>query len=410
MTQTTVQQRSEMSVDELSNRMVEMRSEWAELAAGDRESEQYKKAHLGFLQEVDDIDLQMTIASRSQVPAAVAQRGPQDNGAIGTGERRSAGQQVVEDEDFSAWTKRSAGKSSFGESPTVELRALIAENDTTGSATLLPVGQPYLVDTRRQRLFIRDLIGVQQTQLSNIPYVRELNSVANALSASTVTEGGTKPEATMQFTPDNAPVEVIATNIPITRQIMEDATTLVGYINGRLVYMLKIREEHEILSGNGIAPDLKGILSYSDVQTQSAVTGDFAVTIGNAIAKIELVDGFADGIAMNPADFWKLVMHRVAGGSSGTTNGVLDAGSVTQSPIQYVWGLPVVRSNSMTAGQCLVGNYGMGATLFDRSQSGVRIFEQHSDFAVKNKVLLLAEERIALAVNRADFFVNTTLA
>jgi len=269
---------------------------------------------------------------------------------------------------------------------------------------MLPVGQPYLADTRRRRLFIRDLIGVQQTGLATIPYIRELNPVANALSASTVAEQGDKPEATIQFTPDNAPVVVIATTIPITTQILEDAPTLVGYVNGRLIYMLEYREEDEILRGNGVLPDLKGIMTYSGIQTQSSAgAGNWAITIGNAIAKIELVDGYADGVAMNPATFWAMVTHRAAAGS-----GTFDAGTFTQAPIQYVWGLPVVRTNAMAKDQNLVGNFAMGATLFDRSQSGVRAFEQHSDYAKKNMVLLRAEERIALAVNRPDFFCIAT--
>jgi HK97 family phage major capsid protein len=409
MPQTTAEWRAEASADELSTRAAEIRGEYAELVKDnpDRAKDTFRTAHQQLMQEVEDIDVNLTLRSMQEVPKALRGRTVGgDNGAPGEGEQnqyRSVGHQVVENEEFAAWCKRAAAKGTMiGESPSVELRALVAEGDANGSATLLPVGQPYLVDQRRRRLFIRDLIGVQGTTLSAVPYVREKNSVTNALSASTVAEGGQKPEATMEFTPDLAPVQVIATTIPITTQILEDATTLVGYINGRLVYMLKIREELEILAGNGVTPDLKGITTYADVQAQ-AFTTDIITTIGNAIAKVELVDGFADGIAMNPADYWAMATHRAS------TSGVLDAESFTTAPANFVWGLPAVRTNGMAAGEALVGNYAMGATLFDRSQSGVRVFEQHSDFAAKNKVLLRAEERVALAVNRPDFFVECDL-
>lgn len=407
MPQSTVEWRQEASADELSARAAEIRGEYAELVKDhpDRAADTFRTAHRQLMEEVEDIDVNLTLRSMEELPKALRGRTQGgDNGAPGEASQyRSVGHQVVENEEFAAWCKRAAQKGTMiGESPAVELRALVAESDSNGSASLLPVGQPYLVDQRRRRLFIRDLIGVQQTTLSAIPYVREKNSVANSLSASTVAEGGTKPEATIELTPDIAPVQVIATTIPITTQILEDGVTLVGYINGRLVYMLKIREELEILSGNGITPDLKGILSYDDVQEQ-VFTTDTITTIGNAIAKVELVDGFADGIAMNPADFWAMATHRAS------ANTTLDAQSFTNAPANFVWGLPAVRTNAITAGTSLVGNYAMGATLFDRSQSGVRVFEQHSDFAAKNKVLLRAEERVALAVNRADFFVNCDL-
>jgi HK97 family phage major capsid protein len=423
MAQSTVEFRRDATEEELAARAEEMRGEWAELSKMDRESADYRAAKEAFLAEVEDIDVNLSLRNMARLPATLnqAQRAVGATNGVGTlaiGERRTAGELAVADEDFLKWCKRSAGKTGIGESPTVEmrsffsgpeLRAVVAEGDANGSSGLLPVGQPFLVDTRRRRLFIRDLIGVQQTGLAAIPYIRELNPVANALSASTVAEQGDKPEATVQFTPDLAPVQVIATTIPITTQILEDATTLVGYINGRLIYMLEYREEDEVLRGNGVNPDLKGIMTYSGIQTQStAGAGEYAITIGNAIAKIELVDGYADGVAMNPATFWAMVTHRAAGGSNASGGGVFDAGMFTQAPIQYVWGLPIVRTNAMNANQNLVGNFAMGATLFDRSQSGVRVFEQHSDYAKKNMVLLRAEERIALAVNRPDFFCVAT--
>jgi len=425
MPQSTAEWRRDATPDELAKRAEEMRSEWAETSKLDRESDGYRNAKKQFLAEVEDIDVNMTLRRMENVPAGLSNE--QRNQGVAKGnvggsldlqvERRSPGEIAFRDETFIKWCADAASKGEgFGQSPqvamrslfgSVEHRALVAENDANGSSGLLPVGQPFLVDTRRRRLFIRDLIGVQQTGLAAIPYIRELNPVANALSASTVAEGGTKPEAKMEFTPDLAPVQVIATTIPITTQIMEDATTLVGYINGRLIYMLQYREEDEILRGNGITPDLKGILTYSGIQTQSGST-DAAVAIGNSIAKIELVDGFADGVAMNPADYWAMMTRRNT--QSATPNsGEFDAAAFTSSPLQYVWGLPIVRTNSLASKQALVGNFAMGATLFDRSQSGVRVFEQHSDFAATNKVLLRAEERVALAVNRPDFFVVSTL-
>lgn len=420
MPQSTADWRKEASPEELGNRVAEMRSEWAETSKLDRESESYRKAKTEFLAEVEDIDVNLTLRRMEALPATLANE--QRNQGVAPDnvggsldlqvERRSPGEIAYRDETFIKWCAEAASKGEgFGQSPqvsmrslfgSVEHRALVAENDANGSSGLLPVGQPFLVDTRRRRLFIRDLIGVQQTGLAAIPYIRELNPVANALSASTVAEGGTKPEAKMEFTPDLAPVQVIATTIPITTQIMEDATTLVGYINGRLIYMLQYREEDEVLRGNGVTPDLKGILTYSGIQTNATGT-DAAIRIGNSIAKIELVDGFADGVAMNPADYWSMMTARTSG------SGQFDAAAFTSAPLQYVWGLPIVRTNAMASKQTLVGNFAMGATLFDRSQSGVRVFEQHADYAATNKVLLRAEERVALAVNRPDFFCVTTL-
>ena len=47
----------------------------------------------------------------------------------------------------------------------------------------------------------------------------------------------------------------------------------------------------------------------------------------------------------------------------------------------------------------------MGAMLWDREQTTIRVAEQHDDFFVKNMVAILAEERIALTIFRPEAFV-----
>ncbi len=412
MPQTTPEWRSNATADELRSRAAEMRGEWSTLSQTDRESDTYRSAKTEFVAEVDDIDHHLTLAGLSEqrsaryMPAGVGF--VQSEGA----ETRSAAGAVMAHAEFREWCARNASRNLGGSSsPVVEFRDLVQEGApavwTSGSdgGLLAPVNQPYLANVNRQRLFVRDLITVQPTGLSAVHYVRESLAVTNQVTASTVPEGGTKPETVVNFTADIAPVQVIAVNIPITTQILEDVQTLVGYLNGRLVYMVKLREEAEILAGNGLNNDIKGIRTYSGIQTQAATAGEFATTLGNAIAKVELVNGMADGVAMNPSDAWSMFIKRAAGGG-----GTFDAGTPFSSIPQTVWGLPVVRTLSMETGKSLVGSYSLGVTLFDRQQASARVYEQHSDFAVKNKVLLQVEERVALAVNRPDWFVLTTVS
>jgi HK97 family phage major capsid protein len=395
-------------------RAAELRSEFAELSEKDRTSDEYRTGRASMLNEVDDIDHELKLVRIQQVREIRRASGQGLNPGMldlaGLGEFRSLGEQVTEHEAFKAWMTR-GGR---GESPQVEIRTLVTEG-TPGTpssgivGTLLPVGQPFLGNVQRQRLFVRDLLSVQQTGLATVPYVRELNAVTNQTTASTVAEGNVKPEGAIQFQADNAPTSIIAVNIPATTQMMEDAPTVIGYINGRLVYMIKLREEAEILNGNGVYPDLKGILQYKaagQIQSQAATSGEYAITLGNAIAKIEVVNGMADGIAINPVDAWAMFIKRASSGA-----GTFDAGTpFAHGVTDTVWGLPLVRTNSLASGTAVVGAWALGATLFDRSEASVRVFEQHSDFAVKNQVLIQAEERVALAVFRPDWFVNTTLA
>lgn len=407
-----------MSADELRERAAEMRSEWAELAQSDRESDDFRSAKREFLAEIDDIDLGLTLRALAE-ERAMRQLGIRPGvpaaGLATTGEveTRSVGQLFTQDERVQNWARTAIG-GQVSESPVIEVRTLVTSGTTGTSAggLLAPVGQPFLAPVNRQRLVIRDLLAVNPVDgrnLLSIPYVREKNSDAdNAAGVSTVAEGSPKPEGQLEWDPDSATMQVVATVIPVTNQILRVLPSIQTYIDNTLLYRVALAEEKQILNGTGTGTDLKGIYRYNSggyqIQTQSATANDPAISLANAFAKIENANGVADGVAMNPADFWTMVSKRASGGS-----GTFDAGEPFSSVPQTVWGLPAVRTKSMAAGKALPGAWKMAATLFDGEIANVRIFEQHSDFAMRNQVLIRAEETVALAVLRPDWFVDTSL-
>lgn len=400
------------SASDYQTRLAELRSEFADLSQKDRESDDYRSAKKALFQEREDLDFEYRIVRQQSgelLPEERAARmGLQIPGGV---EHRSFGELLITNEAFAEWMKNPRDRS-----PSVELRGNFAQQwrsgaeyrtllDSTGGDPLLPVAQPFLPSQSvdRRRLFIRDVIAPGSTNFNAVPYVRELNAAANETAASTVAEGGTKPEATIEFVDDLAPVRDIAITLPVTNQLFEDGAAVMSYVNGRLSYMLELREELEILNGNGISPDLKGILTYSGVQTQSFTAGEIAITIGNAIAKVNEVNGEPNAVAMSPTNYWQMVTNRESGA-------IFDAGTPFASTAVTVWGLPIVKTRSLATNKALVGDFRLGAQIFDRSQARIESFEQHSDYAAKNKRLLRAEERLALAVYRPDWFVSTTLA
>lgn len=270
---------------------------------------------------------------------------------------------------------------------------------------------------RQRRLFIRDLMTVLPTTLSSIPYIRENH--ADEDGAAFTAEGGTKSEVAMDWSQDDAIVRKVTAWLPVTTEVIEDAPTLRGYIDTRLAYLAAVQEEEAIIAGDGIAPNLKGILNFAGLQSQAFVAHpdaasvpDLTVMGANAIAKIENVDGEADAVVMRPTDYWTGVAQRatlrVDGGEGGVGGVPIQFSSAAAAGVP-LWGLPVIRSRSCPAGKAVVGAWRMGATLFDRMQTTIRVGNQHSTYFVENKVAVLAESRLALAVHRPDYFVELDL-
>lgn len=319
---------------------------------------------------------------------------------VGGIETRSPGDQVTESDAYQARNERG-----FAE---VEVRNLLTGSSlgTSGSNLFVPVGTPYLPPQGQvqRRLFVRDLLSVQQTGLASVPYIRELNGTANELGASAVQEASAKPEVTMQFEQDDAPIRKLAAWIQATNEALDDAPTLSGYINTRLAYMVLIREEEEVLNGPDSAPRIKGIRTF-DHQTQGST--EFYEGVGLSIGKIENADGDADGVVANPLDYWAAVTDRHATFFDGAPN---TGGGPFAGPAPTAWGLPVVRSRAIESGKALVGAFRLGATLFEREGVTIRSTDSHASLFTSNTVVILAEERVGLAVHNENWFVELTVA
>lgn len=323
---------------------------------------------------------------------------------------RSLGDEITDSTEYRAW----ADAGSHSRMPEFELpRSLAAEYRTLLDSTtdggspglLLDPGVPIPPNPRQQRFFLRDVIPVTQTGLASVPYIRELNPATTEAGATAVSEGTEKPEVVMTWEEDDAPARKIAAWIPATMEILQDAPTLRGYIVIRLAYMLRVREEAQMLNGVGTAPHLKGILQFSGVQTTGATNADPFVDWANAIGKVENVDGDVNGIACNPTDWWTTVALRR---STFFDGGAANAGAPFGAGADTAWGRPVIRTRALSTLTSVVGDW-TGAQIFDRMQTTIRQSDSHDDYFVKNKVAILAEERVALAVPRPDFFVNTTI-
>ena len=301
----------------------------------------------------------------------------------------------------------------MSEADGVEVRNLLTSSTSSPAAGLFaPVGSPQLyVPPRRRRLFVRDLLNVVGTNLGSVPYIREYNAATNETGAAAVAEASAKPEVTMEFERDDAPIRKIAAWVQATEEILEDAPTVRGYIDGRLGYMLMLREEAQVIgvgAGGGNAPNIKGILDFtSSIQTAS---GELYDGVASSIGKIENVDGDADGVVVNPVDFWAAVSDRHSTFYDGAAFGIAAGNSPFSNPQPTAWGIPVVRSRSVASGTALVGSWGMGATLFERAGVTIRTTDSHASLFVSNTWIILGEERVGLAVHRPDFFVKLTVS
>lgn len=282
-------------------------------------------------------------------------------------------------------------------------------NITTGglgsgtSGVIMPQRIDGLVQLQKQRLMIRDLLPVFKLPQGNRVDWLKQNVFTN--SASPQTEASAKAESTITYTTASSAVSTIAHFVNVSRQALDDVPMLRADIDNMLDYGLKLVEEAQILLGDGLGDHLNGIATQASAYNQSNASGDTKLDIlRHYILQARLALYPVDGVVLNPRDLAAIDLLKTEEG--GANKGLYIVGNPRTGEQQMMlWGKPVVESDSIPSGKCLVGAFGLGARLYDRMQSVIDISLEHASNFTSNLATIRAEERLALAVLRPGSFV-----
>jgi HK97 family phage major capsid protein len=308
---------------------------------------------------------------------------------------KSLGQEFIDSAEFKFASER--GLKSVNP---VTLGGMFRKDITTATgpapqAMRLP---EYFSPTGDRTAHIRNFLNVSSTQSNAIEYFVETFTNAAAPQSA---ELAAKAKSDLSYDLVSTPVQTLAHYVIASRQILDDAAMLRNQIDNRLTYGLALKEDQQLLYGTGTSGELEGLMVNASVQDAGGVaTGDNLVDhIRKAIALASDSEYLANGIILNPNDFAAMELLKGDDGHYIWAN-------VANGGEPRLWRVPVYESTAMTAGEFLLGNWNLGASLYDREQSTVRIAEQHADLFIKNGVVVLGEERVALAVYRPQAFVK----
>lgn len=237
-----------------------------------------------------------------------------------------------------------------------------------------------------RKTFVRDALPNAPTTSNMIEYVQEKS---HQLAPQVVSEGALKPQSDMSFELVQAPVVTIAHWILVSRQVLDDAAQLQAYINMRMTYGLKVKTDDEILNGTGVSGHFAGLTTLATPFVPAA--GSIGLdNIRVAMANLETLDYDPNLLIMSPTDWATLQLTK-------TPDGIYLFGTPMTPASPNIWGLPVISSNAMTAGQFLLGDRNQ-AMVWDRQQTTVEVSREDVDNFRRNMVTILVEERLALSV------------
>ena len=256
----------------------------------------------------------------------------------------------------------------------------------------------------RQQLSIRDLLTARPTNMQVVDYVK-VN--APLVKASPQVEGSGKYENEVTFASVSERVKTIATFLRASRQILDDFTELLGFLQSSLPYYTDLDEEVQLLSGDATGENLNGMTTQATAFSTSLLSATkgwnkidvIARTIQQVQAAKEVDPTF---VILHPNDWWDIRLTKDAYGRY-----LLGDPQIATPPM--LWNKTVVPTTTMAAGTFLVGNGNPAAIeIRDRMQTTVDISTEDADNFTKNLVTVRCEKRLALIVRRPASFITGT--
>jgi HK97 family phage major capsid protein len=253
----------------------------------------------------------------------------------------------------------------------------------------------------RRALTLLDLISTSTMDGATVPYLQETGSLDTAAETA---EGATKPEGSAAYTDAQADAATIAHWLKFRKQSLADVDGLANAVDTRLRYGVLRRLENQIVIGDGVSPNIRGILATSGIQTLAFTAGPVADQLVRGAVRVFSAGGVANAALVNPADLEAALLSKTSG--SGEYQGSPEFGGI----FGLEWEARTIPSNAVPVGHAIVGDFATGATLFIREGVRVLISDSDGNDFTANRVTLLGEMRAALGVWQPSLFVDVDLA
>lgn len=257
---------------------------------------------------------------------------------------------------------------------------------------------------------MRDVMNVLPTGAGLDYYF--MREVAGDGAPAPVSEGGLKAQFDSKLTETSVKFETIAGWELITRKALANIPGFTSLVQKIALRKLLEAEDEQILYGDGISPNLKGILTAGNFVASTA-TGVLVEKILTDMAVLE--DTYkrqASAVLLRASDYWSFFKNKATGsGEYDLPQGVAIVGTQL-----YLWGvpaykMPALKTNTGTpdTNDYIVGDFVNGADIMQQEAIRIEFFEQDNDNVRKNLVTMRIEETIALPVYGNDFFIKGTI-
>jgi HK97 family phage major capsid protein len=186
--------------------------------------------------------------------------------------------------------------------------------------------------------------------------------------------------------------------MPVTEDFLMDVPSAMPYLAKRLQYLVGKAEERKMVYGNGVVPNMMGLVNADDTDESAQFESQGADTIDTAVAKLMAKVFSASGmlptwVLMNPLRWLTYATTQASGGEFLT-------GYANSDHVFQLWGMQIAMSGAVSQDTIVVGNPLACGRWVHTSGVKVESSTGYANYFGEGKVLVRAKVRTTLAYER----------
>ena len=168
------------------------------------------------------------------------------------------------------------------------VRASVVDNPRAND--LMDIGQ--LATAKRSMRDLCTIFPMSGNDDNGIVRYSDWNAATSVRAAAMIAEGGTFPESTAKWATYSLPLKKVGDTIPLSEELVEDSQAFANELNDFLRTNVAIKENDQILNGDGTDQNLTGLITSIPAYTPTAKgisspkVDDLVVVVRNYISKL----------------------------------------------------------------------------------------------------------------------------
>lgn len=255
---------------------------------------------------------------------------------------------------------------------------------------------------QRRRIFLEELFTSGRVSANNHGVIRYVDQQALTDNSATISEGNAFPSSNITWIERNLPVQKVGDSIKLSREMMDDVDYVNSEVQNFLLRNVNLKVDEQLLSGDGVAPNLIGLATSATAFAAGAYGGTVADAniydlIAIVSAQIQTDTSYLPTeVLMSQDTAVKMKLKK-----DGENNYLIPAFVVpTANGEITVDSMRVIVNSGVTTNTMYVGDFTRG-TVYSSDDLQLEMGYENDDFT-KDLVTVKARRRLALLIRNVD--------